>query len=424
MCTRPVTIRNPFFSKSRRIDRPREYYELNHLLGSFITVPCGKCLECAKKRQNEWFLRLYLHSLKYDPKDISFITLTYNPHFVPETEEYIDFDTGEYLPSVTTLYKPHFQKFMKKLRLNWEVLHNPTLDPRKSDDRKNSLFKKCNLTYFACGEYGSHTQRSHLHLLLFGSPPSEARTLARLSWTTPSHTIYDSYSSCVYESPKMESSPLGFVYVDNSPAGSGSLRYVAKYCTKYKCRLNNDDDVKDLHDMIHSLDVTDVEKDFLEDNIFFEYAYSKVETFVGSFRLCSQGIGSNITDYPSLLVKTFDTVTNTRVINPYFYVPGYQYPYLLPRYCKQKLYSEKELYQYSLNNFIHREIDFNNKFLDHVRLQKQNTSLTEVEIKCLPDYNSMLLDFETLCNEQRENRERELLVSFLQDYSKDASQTF
>lgn len=93
-------------------------------------VPCGKCVKCLKRRANHWTFRLS-QELKH-ATSACFLTLTYEQ--APIT------DNG--LP---TLVKSDFQKFMKRLR-------------KKS---------RSSLKYYACGEYGTRTQRPHYHMILF-----------------------------------------------------------------------------------------------------------------------------------------------------------------------------------------------------------------------------------------------------------------
>ena len=62
-------------------------------------VPCGKCVECLKKEQNEFVVRCEEAARQYG--SVWFITLTYNEGSVPvrvDSEGEIDYETGEVLP--------------------------------------------------------------------------------------------------------------------------------------------------------------------------------------------------------------------------------------------------------------------------------------------------------------------------------------
>lgn len=96
-----------------------------------LRLPCGQCIGCRLDRSQHWATRLMHESRSHETN--SFITLTYE---------------DEYLPPDGSLYKSHFQKFMKRLR--------------KQSDAK--------LKFFHCGEYGASdkTLRPHYHAILFG----------------------------------------------------------------------------------------------------------------------------------------------------------------------------------------------------------------------------------------------------------------
>lgn len=104
-----------------------------------VPVPCGKCPPCKLRRVNDWVFRL-----KQEDKvstSSCFITLTYDTKNVPLTKN-----------GFMSLKKRDYQLFMKRLR-------------KKLPNQK--------IKYYACGEYGSKTQRPHYHAILFNcSDPS------------------------------------------------------------------------------------------------------------------------------------------------------------------------------------------------------------------------------------------------------------
>lgn len=118
-CIKPITLRNGVFG-------------------------CGKCIYCRIQKAREWSCRL-LQELSYWEKSV-FVTLTYSDKFLPDSH---------------SLVKSDLQKFFKRLR-------------------KNS---KAKLKYFACGEYGSKTNRPHYHAIIFGLGQSqEDKTLIKDCW--------------------------------------------------------------------------------------------------------------------------------------------------------------------------------------------------------------------------------------------------
>lgn len=104
-----------------------------------ITVPCGKCIECLKKRRKDWVFRM-LQELKH-ANNAYFVTLTYAP---------------EHLPTNNELSKTDVQAFLKRLRHLFPSGYSK-VSPR---------FK-----YYVVGEYGTEFDRSHYHAIMFNLPP-------------------------------------------------------------------------------------------------------------------------------------------------------------------------------------------------------------------------------------------------------------
>lgn len=104
----------------------------------FLTIPCGKCLECRLDYARTWASRCMMEAQLHESS--YFVTLTYDDEYIPVS---ITNSDGEFMSS---LCKKDFQDFMKRLR-----------------ERTGQK-----LRYFACGEYGSKTKRPHYHALIFG----------------------------------------------------------------------------------------------------------------------------------------------------------------------------------------------------------------------------------------------------------------
>lgn len=126
MCTSPIEI------YTRRTSSPYSKVGVH-------TVPCGKCVQCSSRSQNDWRFRLIQETLAH-PKAI-FGTLTYSPGNVPEM---VDLDTGESFP---TVFAPDVQKWIHRsvMRLCRAGIDNPR--------------------YFVCSEYGTSTFRPHYHFI-------------------------------------------------------------------------------------------------------------------------------------------------------------------------------------------------------------------------------------------------------------------
>ena len=95
----------------------------------FLTVSCGKCVNCRLQRSYEWSLRI-MHENKLYDVDGSFITLTYDDEHVPA-------DYG--------LHYEDFQLFMHRLRKRMPGAGR----------------------FFMSGEYGDEFGRPHFHAILF-----------------------------------------------------------------------------------------------------------------------------------------------------------------------------------------------------------------------------------------------------------------
>lgn len=145
-----------------------------------MSVPCGQCILCRKRRAAQWAARL-THEARYHDRS-SFITLTYS---------------SEYLPDPPSVCKRDWQLFLKKLR---------------------KIKGGQSIRYFACGEYGDTNFRPHYHAIMFGIS-REDRQCVEAAWSRGGK-------------------PIGIVSVDACEIAS--IRYVSGYITK-KIKSNNDE---------------------------------------------------------------------------------------------------------------------------------------------------------------------------------------
>lgn len=106
------------------------------------SVPCGKCIECLKDRQNSWKIRLSEEAR--DHKYVYFFTLTYRDDSVPFS---YDLDGNR----VNHVNKVDLQLWIKRNRIKFERYFKRVID-----------FK-----YFICSEYGPNTGRPHYHGIIF-----------------------------------------------------------------------------------------------------------------------------------------------------------------------------------------------------------------------------------------------------------------
>lgn len=112
------------------------------LLEKNVPHPCGKCYNCVMRRLSGWHFRL-TNELKYSTS-AHFITLTYDPDFVPVNDD-----------GLMQLNKLDLQNFFKRLR-------RAVYKYMDSDVR---------IRYYAVGEYGGRFERPHYHAILFNACP-------------------------------------------------------------------------------------------------------------------------------------------------------------------------------------------------------------------------------------------------------------
>lgn len=169
MCLQPRTILN----RSHHFDETKPQY---------LVVPCGRCDECRRKKQNEWFVRCF-YEWHSNPHRTYFYTLTYNQEHLPK-----------YL-GVPHFSKRDIQLFIKRLRYELSGYG-------------------CKLRYMICSEFGELYHRPHYHALFYISEdihPARFYKIVEKSWQN------------------------GFVkYGDNMGRviSTSGISYVTKYVTK------------------------------------------------------------------------------------------------------------------------------------------------------------------------------------------------
>lgn len=174
MCVSPITI---------TIREPNCHGGLRR-----IQVPCGKCFDCLRHKQNDWTIRILSQFKKFGYG--IFFTLTYNNDSVPCV---VDSDSGCLYHSVC---KSHIQGWLKRFRSRCYRKHG----------------KDFRLSYFITSEYGPRTLRPHYHGLIFGVDKFDFIEFALNDWQ----------------------SNYGFTSFNVIPCNlaSASARYVSKYCSK------------------------------------------------------------------------------------------------------------------------------------------------------------------------------------------------
>lgn len=231
-----------------------------------IIVPCGRCVECLRVRQNDVAARC-AEEAKYR-KSMHFLTLTYDPKKLPIShfERRYDSDTGEYVGrnkfevkyadsveidkgdvvsdvvrcvdlrskfnSMKGSPSPKYLSFVSdsldddgKIR---EDVYTPSLcrrDVRLWLKAARVAFERekgeslPEFTYVCTGEYGPKTCRPHYHLLFFGLEDKHVRYLA---WRWYKHHHYGTYKLKTVQQKN----------ADGTPGFELCSKYVGKYICK------------------------------------------------------------------------------------------------------------------------------------------------------------------------------------------------
>lgn len=228
-------------------------------------MPCGKCAECLKKRQNDLSVRVYNEAKAKG--SATFVTLTYAPQYIPvaqsmwcadrKTGEFVRFTDAQLVPdllrkansleadilrgkivdyktkgaslledktSIFNLGKFGVSKVQEEdFSKEWYIRYTPTLyyeDVKLALKRfrKNTGLTSREFSYVAVGEYGVNpeaTQRPHYHLVFFGLTLEQVYKFAD-EWK---------YG---FKSVKR----VMFKNCDGSDGLARVSRYVGKYCSK------------------------------------------------------------------------------------------------------------------------------------------------------------------------------------------------
>lgn len=132
-CVHPIDVRVPI-----------SFHGFQTGLKKVVQVPCGKCIACRRRRQNEWSFRIQVEaeSTIRQGGSVWFTTLTIDDEHL----EYCVDDLSGYMEP--TLKSKKVGEFVRRLR----------------------QYAGLSVRYFACGEYGDHITenwRPHYHIVLF-----------------------------------------------------------------------------------------------------------------------------------------------------------------------------------------------------------------------------------------------------------------
>jgi len=145
-----MNIESESFNFKYYKEHGKEYIDEN-----FEIIPCGKCIGCRLEYSKQWAMRCMMEANQW--QNNYFLTLTYDEENVPHAKGVKDFETGE-IGEVLTLKKEDLQKFMKRLRIEYQ---------RKLNWK--------NIRFYGVGEYGTTTERPHYHIIAFNLPINDLK---------------------------------------------------------------------------------------------------------------------------------------------------------------------------------------------------------------------------------------------------------
>lgn len=200
-----------------------------------VTFPCGHCVECVAKYQNDWKFRLYdefkrwpyayFCTITYDNENIPTVSVDlenrdrerkFIAHFLSQhinefknrymysNDNFYDYLFAERVDQsidVPVCYKKDIQNYIKKIR----------------EQYFNDFGSRLNMKYFICSEYGPNTFRPHYHAIFYTDTCSPEYFLSLLSQKWTFGNVQGAHRITVNQGDKDE---------------MACFAYVAKYCCK------------------------------------------------------------------------------------------------------------------------------------------------------------------------------------------------
>lgn len=308
-----------------------------------VDVPCGHCIECLKKRQNDWKLRISHECAEWS--HCYFFTLTYRNdtlpcrvvnrdefgcvHYsgtFPKCQEFVDRFPFCDLEIVSSANKSEVQAFIKRMR--------------EDISRKYYDGERWPMKYFVCAEYGPNprgTKRPHYHgIILCNDGPNVLKP-------------YFNFWSAIIG--RIDFQEVGIGREDRSSVAN----YISKYCAKggFESRLE---------DIEHGL----IEKAWtiMSKNIGANWLSSHIHDYLRFVPTCLSIDGdwsvedieaffASGTDLTLVITKEIDDlIRNLRVFDGD--VHGYKMPrYYFDRIINKPVYYERLIPTYKPNLTLH-----------------------------------------------------------------------
>lgn len=173
-------------------------------------VPCGKCVECRKAKQDEWKFRLNAEFLKLKKQgwNVAFCTLTYDNKQLPHIPKEL-FKKEEDYKEVACFSRTDVQNWIGSVRQYFKY-HNGF----KNGD---------NIRYFVASEYGSNTHRPHYHAILAWPQRVDYQKM---------HAVCSHFWNKGFMFPRKPEGDKGMLPFEVVGDMSKAMNYVSKYACK------------------------------------------------------------------------------------------------------------------------------------------------------------------------------------------------
>lgn len=303
---------------------PRRVLKTN---GTHVVVyaPCGHCVECLKRRQNDWKLRISHECQSW--KHCYFFTLTYREDTLPRNVVYYDvaneilytgtekecmefmncYDLSDGFSIISTACKSHVQDFIKRMR----------------EDMSRKLGKRWPVKYFVCAEYGPNprgTKRPHYHGILLCDDDV--------------NTIKPYFDSWYHDFGRIDLQEVGIGREDRSAVAN----YISKYCCKGCFESRKEDIDNQLIERAWTIMSKNIGLDWLnkhkQDYLRFVPFTSSVEgdwTDDDFATFAESRFYDNHTVYDIVIREIDDLIRNIRVFD------GLVHGYKMPRYYYDRI---------------------------------------------------------------------------------------
>lgn len=295
-----------------------------------VDVPCGHCVECLKKRQNDWKLRISHECAEWS--HCYFFTLTYcndvlpcrvvNPdefgcvHYsgtYPQCVDFVERFPGCDLEIVSSANKSEIQAFIKRMR--------------EDISRKYYGGERWPMKYFVCAEYGPNprgTKRPHYHGIILCDDDSNV--------LKPYFNLWSALMG------RIDFQEVGIGREDRSSVAN----YISKYCAKGGFESRLEDIEHGLIEKAWTIMSKNIGKDWLEAHkqdyhkfvptclsVDGDWSVEDIEAFFASG-----------TDMTLLVTKEIDDlIRNLRVYD------GEVHGYKMPRYYFDRIINKPVVYE-------------------------------------------------------------------------------